>query len=228
MGDGCDASCRWWFFDSLTMKKLIIVGAGGFGREVYAWAKGHPDAGRVWEIAGFLDDDATVLDAYHYPVGVIGSVEMYQPNADELFVCAIGAPRIKKKVCEALLSRSAEFISLVHPSVILGEHVQLGRGVVLCPRVTLTSDIVVGDFVAVNCHSSGGHDVVIGNWATISGHCDLTGNTRYGVGAFLATGARIVPGRRVGDYAYVGAGSVVIRSVKDGQKVFGNPASPLA
>jgi len=227
LGDGCDASCRWWLFDSLNMKKLIIVGAGGFGREVYAWAKGHPDSGSAWEIAGFLDDDAAVLDAYDYPVRVIGSVETYQPNADEVFVCAIGAPMIKEKVCQALLARSAAFITLLHPSVILGENVQLGMGVVLCPRVTLTSDISVGDFAAINCHSSAGHDVVIGDWATISGHCDLTGNTRYGVGAFLATGVRIVPGKCVGDFAYVGAGSVVIRSVKDGQKVVGNPARPL-
>lgn len=210
------------------MKKLIIVGAGGFGREVYAWAKVHPDCGIVWQLAGFLDDDAAVLDGYDYPVGVMGSVAEHQPAADELFVCAIGAPMIKKKVCQALLARSAVFISLVHPSVILGENIQLGEGVVLCPRVTLTADITIGDFVAINCHSSAGHDVVIGDWATISGHCDLTGNTRYGAGAFLGTGVRIVPSKSVGGLAYVGAGAVVIRSVKDGQKVFGNPARALA
>ena len=206
------------------MKKLIIVGAGGFGREVYAWAKDHPDCGTIWAIAGFLDDDAAALDGYNYPVGVIGSIAAHQQTADELFVCAIGAPLIKKKVCQALLARSATFVSLVHPSVILGENIQLGNGVVLCPRVTLTADISIGDFVAINCHSSVGHDAVIGDWATISGHCDLTGNTRCGTGAFLATGVRIVPSKSVGEFAYVGAGAVVIRSVKDGQKVFGNPA----
>ncbi len=210
------------------MKKLIIVGAGGFGREVYAWAKDHPDCGTIWGIAGFLDDDAGALSGYHHPVEVIDSVEEHQPAADELFVCAIGSPLIKKKVCEALLGRSATFISLVHPSVILGENIKLGNGVVLCPRVTLTADVSIGDFAAINCHSSVGHDVVIGEWGTISGHCDLTGNTRYGAGAFLGTGVRIVPGRSVGEFAYVGAGSVVIRSVKNGQKVFGNPAQALA
>ena len=206
------------------MKKLIIVGAGGFGREVYAWAKDHPDFGKAWELAGFIDDDAAALDRYNYPVGVIGSIKEHQPAENEVFICAIGAPIIKKKVCQALLARSATFVSLVHPSVILGENIQLGDGVVLCPRVTLTADISIGDFAAINCHSSVGHDVVIGDWATISGHCDLAGNTRYGNGAFLATGVRIVPSKSVGEFAYVGAGAVVIQSVKDGQKVFGNPA----
>lgn len=210
------------------MKKLIIVGAGGFGREIYAWAKQHPDCDKLWELAGFLDDDLAALDTYTYPVGVIGPIEGHQPIADEVFVCAIGAPQIKKRVCQGLLANSARFISLVHPSVILGAHVRLGTGVVLCPRVTLTADVVIGDFVAINCHSSAGHDVVIGDWATVSGHCDLTGNTRYGVGAFLATGVRIAPSKSVGDFAYVGAGAIVIRSVKDGEKVFGNPACVIA
>ncbi|MEN8662356.1 MAG: acetyltransferase [Lentimonas sp.] len=210
------------------MKKLIIVGAGGFGREVYAWAKQHPDCGKLWELAGFLDDDLSVLDGYEYSVGVIGPVEGHQPASDEVFVCAIGSPQIKKKVCQAMLATSATFISLVHPSVILGENIRLGTGVVLCPRVILTADISIGDFVAINCHSSAGHDVVIGDWATISGHCDLTGNTRYEDGAFLATGVRIAPSKSVGEFAYVGAGAVVIRSVKAGQKVFGNPAFVLS
>jgi sugar O-acyltransferase (sialic acid O-acetyltransferase NeuD family) len=210
------------------MKKLIIVGAGGFGREVYAWAKDHSDCGQAWDLAGFLDDDASALDGYNYPVGVIGTVEDYQPHTNDVFVCAIGAPAVKQKVCQLLLARSAEFISLVHSSAIVGENVTMGGGVVVCPRVTLTSDISIGDFVAINCHSSAGHDVVIGDWATISGHCDLTGNTRYGTGAFLATGARIIPGKAVGDFAYVGAGAVVIRSVAAGQKVFGNPARVFA
>lgn len=210
------------------MKKLIIVGAGGFGREMYAWARQHPDCGRVWEIAGFLDDNASALEGYAYPVGVLGAVEGYVPRAGEVFVCAIGAPLIKRAVCLKLLEKMAVFISLVHPSVLIGENVTLGVGVVLCPRVTLTSDITVGDFAALNCHSSAGHDVVVGAWATVSGHCDLTGNTRYGEGAFLGSGARIIPGKSVGDFAYVGAGSVVIRSVRSGQKVFGNPARVFA
>ena len=77
---------------------------------------------------------------------------------------------IKKKVCQTLLSRSATFISLVHPSVIIGENIELGNGVVLCPRVTLTADISIGDFVAISCHSSVGHDAVIGDslgWSSL-------------------------------------------------------------
>ncbi|MFP4674217.1 MAG: acetyltransferase [Opitutales bacterium] len=205
-------------------KKLLIVGAGGFGREVLAWAQAHPDCGARWTISGFLDDNPSALDGYEYATSITGTIRDHKPARDELFVCAIGTPSIKRNVCESLRERGAEFIRLVHPSVILGAHVSLGEGVVLCPRVTLTAEVVVGDFVCINCHSSAGHDTHIGAWSTISGHCDLTGGARIGREVLLGSGARILPGKSVGDGALVGAGSVVLRSVKPEQKVFGNPA----
>ena len=157
------------------MKKLYIVGAGGFGREIFSWASDHPDCGKEWEVAGFLDDDPGALDNYNLPVSGIMPVAGHQPDKLTCYVCAIGSPAVKRQVCESLESRGAQFISLVHPSVVLGRGVILGRGVVLCPHVTLTCDINLGNFVMFNCHSSAGHDVVVGDWSTISGHCDLTG-----------------------------------------------------
>jgi sugar O-acyltransferase (sialic acid O-acetyltransferase NeuD family) len=209
------------------MKRLLIVGAGGFGREVLAWALQHPECGKLWEPAGFLDDNRSALDEFDCGVEVLDSIAGHQPDAKTCYVCAIGEPSVKRKVCESLLSRGAEFIQLIHPSVILGPRVELGVGVVLCPRVTLTTDIRVGAFAAINCHSSVGHDAELGDWATVSGHCDLMGGAVLGYEAFLGSGARVLPSKRVADGSYVGAGSVVIRSTKPGQRVFGNPAAPV-
>ncbi|WP_269526917.1 acetyltransferase [Coraliomargarita parva] len=206
------------------MKSLYIIGAGGFGREVYAWAMQHPDAGQLWNIAGFLDDNPTALDGFEYPVGVVGTVDGFVFEEDALFLCAVGTSEIRKSICERMRARGAQFISLVHPSVVCGQNVSLGKGVIVCPQAVLTSDVRIGDFVIINCHSSAGHDVQIGAWTTVSGHCDLTGHTRLGEGVFLGSGARIIPGKTVGDGAVIGAGAVVIRSVQAGQKVFGNPA----
>lgn len=207
------------------MKRLIIVGAGGFGREVYAWAMDHPDNGELWEMYGFLDDNLAALDQFEeYPISVLNKVADYQPQPKDLFLCAIGAPQIRFDVCEALIAKGAEFYTLVHPSVTIGGNVTLGQGTIICPHAVLTVDISLGEFVIVNCLSSIGHDVTIGDYVTLSGHCDVTGNTRIGEGTLLGSGARILPGKQVGSDALVGAGAVVIRSVSDGQKVFGNPA----
>ena len=206
------------------MKRVIIVGAGGFGREVLNWAEDHPDCGKTWEIAGFLDDNSRALDGCNYEVPILGATTDHQPAADELFLCAIGTPAIKRTVCQGLLDRGGVFFTLVHPSVIMGCNVQLGRGVVICPGVVLTCDIRVGDFTMINCLSSAGHDARIGNWATISAHCDMMGQTELGEMAFMGSGARILPGKTVGPRALVGAGSVVLGNVPADAKVFGNPA----
>jgi sugar O-acyltransferase (sialic acid O-acetyltransferase NeuD family) len=206
------------------MKRVIIVGAGGFGREVYNWAKDHPDCGSAWEIAGFLDDNPAALEGFDYPKPILGQVGAHRPAATELFLCGVGTPAIKRALCEQLLDRGATFLTLVHPSVTLGKNVKLGNGVVLCPGVVLTCDIRVGDFAMINCLSSAGHDVCIGNWATVSAHCDLTGHTKLGESAFMGSGARILPNKEVGPRALVGAGSVVLGNVPADSKVFGNPA----
>lgn len=206
------------------MKNLIIAGAGGFGREVFAWAMASPECGEAWQIVGFLDDNLSALEDFDYPVEVIDTVEAYEPGPDDVFLCAIGSPQVRFDVCEKLLSRGAEFITLIHPSVVIGGNVTLGQGVIVCPQAVLTVDVTLGDFVIVNCMSSVGHDVNIGAYSTLSGHCDVTGNAQIGEGTLLGSGARILPGKSVGADALVGAGAVVIRSVGDGQKVFGNPA----
>ena len=206
------------------MKHLYIVGAGGFGRELYNWLEDLEAAGKEWQLGGFLDDDLSALDGFSYPHAVVGSIAEHQPREDDLYVCGIGSQRIKRKVCEALQSKGANFITVVHPSVKMGRNVRLGEGVVLCPRVTLTCDIEVGAMTMVNCHTTVGHDVRIGAWATISANCDLTGHTEIGEAAYFGSGARVIPGKKVGARAVVGAGSVVIRDVPEGVSVFGNPA----
>jgi sugar O-acyltransferase (sialic acid O-acetyltransferase NeuD family) len=206
------------------MPQLYIVGAGGFGRELYGWIRDLPAWGRDWEFAGFLDDNLSALDGCDYDVKVVASLKDFIPTPGQKFACGIGNVALKQKVCGSLLERGAEFTTLVHPTAIIGANVALGSGTVVCPRVTLTCDIQIGAMVMINLHSTVGHDAGIGPWSTLSAHCDLTGGVRVGAGVFLGSGARILPGKSVGDGAVVGAGSVVIRDVKPGDSVFGNPA----
>ena len=209
------------------MKTVLIVGAGGFGRELFSWCTHDPAYGKDWIVEGFLDDNATALRAFDLPVEVIGAISDYRPSGSEELVCAVGLPKIKRKVVETLKSRGARFRQLIHPTVVLGRNVRLGEGVVLCPGVILTCNNEFGDFVTFNCNASAGHDVRVGRFCTINAHCDLTGFVAIGEEVLLGSGARVIPGRRVGDRAVVGAGSVVIMNVGADTTVFGNPARRL-
>ncbi len=209
------------------MKRVLVVGAGGLGRELYGWASQHPDCGRAWTLAGFLDDRPDALSGYDYPVGIVGSIREYQPAGGDLLLCGIGLPKNKKAVVELLLQRGAEFLTLIHPRATLGRNVRLGRGVAICPGAVVTCDVALGDFCLLNVNSSVGHNARIGAYCTLSGHCDVTGFAALEEGVFMGTHAAVIPSTKVGAYATIGAGSVAMGSVPAGATMMGVPARSL-
>ena len=89
------------------MKKIYIVGAGGFGRELLWWIKDINKVTPTWEIAGFLDDDPHALDQYECDYGVVGSIKDWQPKEDEEFALALGSPALKRKIVSILKGKGA-------------------------------------------------------------------------------------------------------------------------
>ncbi len=204
---------------------LIIVGAGGLGRETFSWLSHEIQGKPGVRIKGFLDDNPQALRDYPYLVGVIGSIMDYRPNTDESLILAILNPKIKKKIAESLIQKGADsFYTLIHPSALIGTNVRIGKGCIICPYCILTNDITIGNFVFINTNSTIGHDVTVGEYTSINGKTEITGNVTVGCQCLLGVGAKIIPGRKVGDSATVGAGSVVIRNVPASVTVFGNPA----
>ena len=210
------------------MRRLLIVGAGGFGREMFHWVRQHPDHGVRWTLGGFLDDNAEALGGFGRDPGIVGSLRDYKPSPSDLLVCALGLPKPKKTVVESLLARGAEFLTFVHPAAIIGGDVHLGQGTVVCPGAVLTADIRIGRFVTVNNCATVGHDSVIGDYASLSCHADVTGFCKVGEGAFLGSHAGMIPKSTVGDWAVVGAGSMVMMPVEPGVTVMGVPAKRLS
>jgi sugar O-acyltransferase (sialic acid O-acetyltransferase NeuD family) len=208
-------------------KNLIIICAGGFGREVFAWAADSIAAGAPWRIKGFLDARRGALDRYGYECNVIGDVDTYDIQEDDVFIGAIGNPKDKLKCYLPIIKKGGLFVNVIHPLANVGMNVKLGVGIVMAPFSSITSDISVGSHVAIGAFSNAGHDSAIGNWCQISSHCGINGNAVLGEGVFLGSHACIIPGARVGPWAFVGAGSVVLRDVPSRLKVFGNPAVPV-
>lgn len=210
------------------MKRLLIVGAGGFGREVLCWAQ-HVEATQSdWRIGGFLDANPAALDGFDVPLGILGDPEDFGPAATDLFVCAIGDPAAKRRVVKGLLARGAQFFSLIHPSVIIGANCRVGIGCVLCPRVVLTTNVSLGRFVVLNLSATVGHDARIGDWSTLSDHVDITGKVSLGDAVFAGSHACVLPGLTVGDAAVIGAGSVVTRNARAASTMFGIPAKLIS
>lgn len=206
---------------------LYILGAGGFGRELFHWLKQHPDCGKAWQIAGFLDDNAEALRNFDYSPGVVGSVMGYKPKPGDLLACAITQPKVKRPIVEDLLSRGAEFLTFVHPRATIGGNVRLGRGTVVCPGAIVTCDVSLGDFVMLNVNTTIGHDAKVGHYTTTNSHVDITGFCTVGEGVLFGSHAHLIPQSKVGDNAVVGAGACVISAVAPDSTVIGNPAVRL-
>jgi sugar O-acyltransferase (sialic acid O-acetyltransferase NeuD family) len=210
------------------LAKLVIVGAGGFGREVLAWARQSVQFEREWTIKGFIDDNPSALDGKNTPAPLLGSVQDYQPRDEDVFVCAIGIPAVKRHCSELLLARTARFTQIVHRTAVLGDNIELSDGIILCPYTVVSGNNRLGRGVAINLHSSVDHDACVGDWSQINCHCDLTGAVQIGREVFVGSSVAIIPGVVIGDGAYLGAGSVVLRNVPAGTKVFGVPARQKA
>lgn len=204
--------------------RTIVVGGGGFGRELMCWVEDCAAAGRLPALAGFIDDKPDELPGY---APRLGGVYDYQPREGDLLALAIAKPSVKRRVAGMLKDRGARFAQVIHPSTTVVRTAVMGEGLVMCPQTMLMPDCRVGDFVTILNFSGVGHDSVVGDFTTFSSLCDVTGNVTVGADVFVGAGARLLPGIKVGDGALIGAGATVVRSVKPGNTVYVAPPKTL-
>lgn len=211
------------------MKHLVIIGVGGFAREVYWHAQDSHGYGTEWDLKGFLDGDVK-LEVEEYEkleLPVLGDVNTYEIQEDDVFICAIGKAPIRKKLVEKMLAKGAEFISLVHQTAIVHGNAYVGTGVILSAGVRVHDHAKIGEFTVVNVNSAFGHDTIIGRFVDVMGGVGVNGCAEVDEGVFLADGALILPHAHVEEHAYVGPRSLVLKRVRAGAKVFGMPAMPI-
>ena len=206
------------------MKNLLIIGAGGCGREVLQWAK---DINRVesrWNIKGFLDDASDALDGKVCDVPLLAGIDDYPIAPDDEFVCCIGNSRTRKAVVEKLKAKGAIFTTVIHPTAVIAESSTIGEHCIIYPFALISDNATLGNGCIINMYSSVAHDSTLGEYCTISAHCDITGMCCLGDRVFMGTTSHMVPGSRIGTDAYICAGSTVMTRVRSGKKALGNPA----
>ncbi len=206
------------------MKNLIIIAAGGCGREVLQWAKDVNKKREKWCIKGFIDDNPNALDGLKCDFSIISGIDSYVIQHDDEFLCCVGNSDTRKMIVEKLKNKGAVFTSLIHPSAVISDTCTIGEGVIIYPFSTISDNTEIGEHSIINMYSSVAHDSVLGKYCTISAHCDITGMCKVGDGVFMGTTSNMVPSSRIGNNVYICAGSTVMGRVRSGNKVLGNPA----
>lgn len=209
------------------MKHLLIVGAGGFGREMFGAAREAVGHGVDFDVRGFLDARPDALAGFAGYPPVVGTPDGYEPLEDDVFITALGSIAARRRCVAALAARGARFVSIVHRSASLGPNVTVGEGSFIAHNAVLTADVAVGRHACVFHGTSIGHDTVLGDFSHVYAQCAVGGGVRVGEGAAIYPGAVVVPRRTLGPDSVVGAGAVAFLSVPPRTTVVGNPARPI-
>lgn len=204
------------------MKNLIIIGARGFGREIYGIATQSN-----FQVKGFLDDKKDALDGFNNYPHIISSVEDYVIQEDDIFICALGEVKYKKKYINLILGKGGKFTNIIHPTVIMNSNVKLGTGIIICPFTYIGNDVTIGNFTTIQSHSAVGHDVVIDSYCQINALSFLGGFTRLEEGVTINPCAGASPKSTIGENAVVGINSIVLKHGKANTTLYGNPAKEI-
>lgn len=210
------------------VKDIVIIGAGGFGREVQWLIESINEKSGEWNILGYIDDCipvGTEIDGYR----VLGSCEDLFKYKDSLAVaCAVGASQTRKKIIEYISANdNISFPNLIAPTVVASNRIAYGMGNIICAGNILTVDITIGNFNIINLDCTVGHDVRIESYVTLYPSANISGNVFLGAKAEVGTGCHVIQGISIGEEAILGAGSVVIRDIPDKCTAVGSPAKVI-
>lgn len=217
---------------------LIVVGAGGFGREVVDVVEAVNAAcvavGQEahWRLLGVVDDAPTRENLERLSdrsLAHLGSLDDFlaEDRAGVAYAVGIGSPAVRRRVAERCDAAGLTAATLVHPSVSTGSRVTLGAGSVLCAGARITTNVRLGRHVHVNLNATVGHDSALGDFVSLNPLSSISGDCVLGDGVLVGVGGVVLNGLHVGDGAVVGGAACAVKDVEPGVTVVGVPARPL-
>ena len=204
------------------MLNIVIVGAGGFGREVACLLDSFlPN--EPWNLKGFLGKDLGTETDCPLPGDLIGDPLEYQPESTDRFVLAIGNMRARSTIVPAIQSKGGKFLTLTHPTAYVAPTAKLGDGVLVYPFATVSNNATLADGVKLNYYASCGHDTTLGKYCLLAPYATINGFVTLEDQVYLSTHSTVAPGVRVGHKSKVSANSAAMKDVPADSLVFGVP-----
>jgi len=205
------------------VNKLIVVGGGGFAKEVIWLAR---DCG--FNVVAVLDDNSEMHGKHVLEVPVVGGALNWTSYKVCQFVVAIGSPRTRKIVVDKMLSAGQpDFATLIHPSVIKSQSVTFSEGCIVCAGMIFTVEINVGAHCIFNLNGTVGHECNIGSFVTVAPMAAISGNVTLHDFVEVGTGASLRQGVTLNRGAMLGMGAVLTKDIPQFVIYAGNPAKPL-
>lgn len=210
------------------MKNIVIIGGGGFGREVKMLIDQINEVDKKYNFLGYYDDGMEPLSLINgYPV--LGSISDLNTISEEVcVVLAIGTSQLRENILLQINNSVIEFPILIHPNVIIGDDmVFIGEGCIICAGSILTVNINIGKHVIINLVCTVGHDTIIGDFCSLMPAVNISGEVNLADCVYIGTGAKIINQVSIGKNTIIGAGAVVTKSLPANCTAVGIPAKSI-
>ncbi len=202
------------------MADVQVIGAGGHARVVISTLR---EAGHT--VTAVWDDDPATWGTRCLDAPIRGGLAELATQPALPTVIAVGNNRARAAIAATL---ELPWSSVVHPRAWVDRTARLGAGTVVFAGAIVQPQVEIGAHAIVNTAASIDHDCRIGDHAHIGPGVHLCGDVVVGAGTLPGVSSCARPGARIGEWAIVGAGSVVVRSVASNTTVVGVPATPIA
>jgi sugar O-acyltransferase (sialic acid O-acetyltransferase NeuD family) len=206
------------------MTDLYIIGAGGFGREVAWLVERINEKNPTWNLNGFIDDNKENWGTKVNDYEVLGGCDYLKSLGKVYTVCAVGSAKTRKSIIEKLADSQVRYATLVDPSVIFSQRVEIGEGTIICAGTIITVDVKIGEHVIINLDCTIGHDAIINDYVTMYPSVNVSGMVDIGQCSEIGTGSQIIQGKNVISNSIIGAGAVIVKDIERPGTYIGVPA----
>jgi sugar O-acyltransferase (sialic acid O-acetyltransferase NeuD family) len=213
------------------MKAITIVGAGGLGKNVVEILRDCNKVAKLWDILGYIDEDASKYGTQINGVPVLGGLKWLQDNKynynDLGCVCAIAEPEIRRKLVDAISATGVGFHTIIHPTAIVSDFAEIGCDVIISSFSLISANSKIGNHAYISTGCVIGEDTIIDSYCRVSPKTTISGSCHIKEGVFIGVGTTIIQNRSIGAWATVGAGSLVLKDIPAGVIAFGMPAAVI-
>jgi sugar O-acyltransferase (sialic acid O-acetyltransferase NeuD family) len=207
------------------MQDIVIIGAGGFAREVAWLIEDINLKNNLWNLIGYIDENLVSKGSSLNTYEILGDFNSLDMKGKEIYyVCAVGDTLIRKELSDKAENIGLKPATLVHPSVIMSKYVEIGEGTIICSSNIITVNVQIGKHVIINLDCTIGHDAIIEDFVTILPSVNVSGAVKLEEGCNIGTGSAIIQGKKIGINSIIGAGTVVVKDIPANCTAVGVPA----
>lgn len=207
------------------MKNIVIIGAGGVGRETALIIEKINEVNLTWNLIGFIDDNINSWNKVINGYPVVGGINYLEKlPVDTYIIIAIANYEIKKKIVKKI-NNKFKFATIIHPKVWIHDYIKIGEGSIIYEGAIITTNIKIGNHVIISPKCGIGHDSIIKDYVSLLWNVNISGNDIIEEGVMMGTGSTVIQGKKIGEGSIIGAGAVVIEDIDAYSTAVGVPAN---